>query len=300
MFSSGGKAIPLVIKGMNNTTEDVVNGNLEATFMRGYKPFQPEGNYQGPVSIVGAGPSLSWTYKDIVGDVIACNSAHDFLISKGIIPKYAMIWDSHPIMGGVIDKPHKDVKYLIASRCHPSVFEKFKDSDVTVWHALGSEEVEKFLVKYNRMEPMIAGGSAAVTRSMYLAACLGYFKEQHLFGVDSCHSEGKTHVAGSISKTDEMPIRVCGKWFKIAPWMALQAGDFKIIGPGMKSQGIRIVVHGTGLIPYTATFMGIETPDIKLSFYEKHIRRPIHSVLALWALIQSSDHQLLGGANAGI
>lgn len=297
---ASGKAVPLVIKGVNNTTEEVVNGNLDATFLRGYKPLLPVLEDRGPVSIVGAGPSLSWTYKDLIGDVLACNSAHDFLIGKGIIPEYTMIWDSHPIMGGVIDKPHKDVKYLIASRCHQSVFEKFKDFDVSVWHALGAEEVEKYLVKYQRNEPMIAGGSAAVTRGMFVAATMGYFKEQHLFGVDSCYAEGASHVAGTISKNDEMKIRVCGKWFSVAPWMALQAGDFKVIAPIMQSKGARIVVHGTGLIPYTATFLNVETPDIKLSVYEKYLRRPVHSLLALYEVLRNTQPPLHGGFYAGV
>lgn len=296
-----GHVKPLVIGGFNNTTADVVTANLEATFARGYKPFVEVKEYRGPVSIVGAGPSLSWTYKDLVGDVIACNSAHDFLIEKGIVPKYAMLWDAHPTIARVIKRPHPDVKYLIASRCHPSLFEQFKDFDVTVWHALGGDDLEKFLVKHQRMEPMIAGGSSGVTRCTFLAGVMGYMKEMHLFGIDSCYAQGQSHIFGkSVGIPHEtIQLRVCGKWFTLAPWMALQAGDFKVIAPVLKANGVRLVVHGTGLIPYCATFLDCETPDYPVSWYERKVRRQIHSVLALFDLLRTSP-QLLGGSNARV
>ncbi len=286
---------------MVNTAEDIVHQNLEATFARGYTPFQAsvEKKIETPVSIVGAGSSLSITYKDIVGDVMTCNSAHDFLIGKGIIPKYAMIWDANPIMGGMIKAPHKDVTYLIASRCHPSVFEILKDYKVLVWHALGGENVESYLIKRQLNEPMIAGGSSGVTRAMYLAASMGYAKGMHLFGVCDAGDGKTTHVMGSLATQKFIDIRVCGKWWKLAPWMAMQAADFKTLAPIMKANGINLIVHGKGFFPYCSTFLGVETPDIQINWYERNIRRPIHSVLALHAFLRSNI-QLLGGSHAGI
>lgn len=284
---------------MLNTAEDIVHQNLEATFARGYTPFvAAQKQTEKPVSIVGAGSSLASTYKDIVGDVIACNSAQDFLIGKDIIPKYTMLWDANPILGRVITRPHKDVHYLVASRCHPSVFEKLKDCNVTVWHALGGENVEKYLIERNRNEPMIAGGSSGVTRALFLAGSMGYTKEMHLFGVCDASDGKTTHIMGSVAKQTFIDLRCCGKWWKVAPWMAMQAADFKILAPLMRGNGVRLVVHGQGFLPYTATFLGIETPDIKIGFYEKNIRRPIHSVLALYDSLRSTP--LHGGSYAGI
>ena len=281
-----------------NTGEDVVAGNIKATFERGYKAFAvPKFMHQGPVSIVGAGSSLSTTYKDLVGDVMACNSAHDFLIGKGIIPKYTMLWDAHPIISKVIDKPHKDVKYLIASRCHPSVFEKFKGFNVEVWHAMGGENIEQYLIERNLNEPMIAGGSSGVTRALFLAGVLGYNHDMHIFGACDANDGVTTHVGGSLVKQNMMDIRVCGKWWKLAPWMAMQAADFKTLVPILKAHGVRVIVHGKGFLPYTATFIeGVETPDIKVSLYE-HARRAVHHAILAFLDMKKSP-QLLGGSNA--
>ena len=284
---------------MVNTAEDIVHQNLEATFARGYTPFVAvEEKQEKPVSIVGAGSSLANTYKDIVGDIMTCNSAHDFLIGKGIIPKYAMIWDANPIMGEMIKTPHKDVHYLIASRCHPSVFEKLNGYRVSVWHALGGENVENYLIKRQLNEPMIAGGSSGVTRGLYLAGTLGY-QTMHLFGVCDDGDGKTTHVSGSLVTQKFIDIRVCGKWWKLAPWMAMQAADFKKLAPIMQANGVRLVVHGKGFFPYCATFLGIETPDIRVSWYEQNIKRPVHSVLALYSYLRSANPQLLGGNHAG-
>ena len=296
----GGQPVPVSFRGVANTPDDSVDKNLVATFARGYKSFThlQDSAKGGTVSIVGSGPSLARTYKDLVGDVMACNSAHDFLIEHGVIPKYAMIWDAHPIIAKFLTKPHKGVKYLIASRCDPSVFAALEGYDVTVWHALGGgESLENLLIEHNRMEAMIGGGSAGVTRGMYVLGAMGY-TDMHLFGVDCCYDEGETHVTGSVIDQQKLRLRVCGKWFLLAPWMAMQAGDFKTLIPGMQKRCARIVVHGTGLIPYIATFLNCETPDVKVSIFEK-ARRELHALILLFRDIKNSP-QLLGGSNAGI
>jgi uncharacterized Rossmann fold enzyme len=250
----------------HNTEESVRNDNIRATFERGYVRFNElmDTAKGKTVSIVGAGPSLSRTYKDIVGDVIACNSAHDFLIGKGIVPKYALYWDANPIIAKMALKPHPDVTYLVASRCHPDLFKALAGHRVVVFHALGGEPVEQFLAAHNRMEPMVGGGSAGVTRGTHLAGAIGY-KDMHLFGVDSSYEEGSTHVGGSVIDQKKMRLRVCGKWFVVAPWMALQVVDFKMLAPSLKTMGVSLTVHGTGMFPYTASFMeGVATPDIKI------------------------------------
>ena len=128
---------------------------------------------------------------------------------------------------------------------------------------------------------------------------MGYKKEMHLFGIDSCYADDEsTHVGGSIVEQQLVKIRVCGRWFTVAPWMAMQASDFKAIAPLFSHNGIRLIVHGTGLIPYIATFFGLETPDMRVTLLEK-LRRLSHSLYLLYIELRSSP-QLLGGSYAGI
>lgn len=278
-----------------NATREMIASNIEATLKRGFQLLKEESK-TGIVSVVGSGPSLAWTYKDLKGDVLACNGAHDYLVSQGITPKYAMLWDANTVMAGMIT-PHKGVTYLIASRCHPSVFEKLRGYDVLVWHALGDDELLPLLQKYSRSTLIIAGGSSSVLRGTHVAATMGY-KEQHLFGVDSCYSGDETHIAGSLVPQVKLHIRCCARWFWVAPWMIKQGDEFKIIAPMMKDHGIKVVVHGDGLVPYLATFLNCETPDLKVGWMEKRLR-PLHSVRALYDLLRHSP-TTLEPSNAGI
>jgi hypothetical protein len=208
-----------------------------------------------------------------------------------------MLWDANPIMVDVIKKPHPDVQYLVASRCHPGVFDKLKGYNVLVWHALGGEDVEKYLIERKLHEPMLAGGSSGATRALFLAGAMGYTTEMHLFGVCDAGDGKTTHVMGSLAKQNFIDIRVCGKWWKLAPWMAMQAADFKVLSPILKSLGIKLFVHGKGFLPYTATFLGVETPDIKVSLYEK-MRRELHALILLYLEFRNTPNYI-GGFNAG-
>lgn len=263
----------LIFDGIVNVGSGVVHANVIATIQRGYRGFAELMNTgKGAASIVGSGPSLAWTYQDIVGDVIAVNGAHDFLIGKGIIPKYAMFWDAHPVTVGHARHPHKDVTYLVASRCAPSVFKALEGFNVVVFHAYSNDDLEKILIKYRVNEPMVAGGSAGVTRADFLAGFMGY-GERHWFGIDGCYEGEESHAGGGHDTGTRLKLKVYGKEFSTANWMALQAGDLKALWPDLKWGGVKLSIHGTGMIPYVASFMGIKTPDIKVSLRERLWRK---------------------------
>ena len=264
----------LVINGIANVGDNVVGSNVLATIARGYVRFNEfENCASGAASIVGSGPSLAWTYQDIVGDVIAVNSAHDFLISKGIIPKYAMYWDAHPVAVKFAQHPHKDVIYLVSSRCDPAMFEALEGYKVVVFHAMAADDLEQILASNKIMEPMIAGGSAGVTRADFLAGFMGY-TERHWFGIDGCYQKGESHADKGTDTGTRITLKVYGKEFETSMWMAIQAGDLKALWPDLKWGGVKLYIHGTGMIPYVATFLkGIVTPDMRVSLTEKLWRK---------------------------
>lgn len=249
--------VPLVLSMEVCEIPENVTRNLRETFATQYEPLNAYlGSQTGIVSVCGSGPSFAFTYKDIEGDVMACNGAHRFLLEKGIVPKYTVFFDAAEVMAEFA-VPHPDVTYLIASRCHRKVFDRLKDCKVVVWHIKGDEGTDTLLEEYGRMEPMIHGGTAAVTRSMFLAACLGY-TEIHLHGADSSHHGNETHLRKSLVPEKDIMIFVNHRWFKTSPWMAAQVEDLKILAPQMKELGCKLVVHGFGLLPYVAGIIGLE------------------------------------------
>ena len=277
----------LVIGGIANVDDAAVEANVLATLARGYVRFNEyQGIASGAASIVGSGPSLAWTYQDIVGDVIAVNGAHDFLIGRGIVPKYAMFWDAHPVAVGHARHPHKDVTYLIASRCDPAMFEALKGYTVVVFHAHAADDLQRVLEENSVLEPMVAGGSAGVTRADFLAGFMGY-TERHWFGIDGCYQGGESHAGGGADTGTRLKLKVYGKEFDTSMWMALQSGDLKALWPDLKWGGVKLYIHGTGMIPYVATFLhGIKTPDMRVSIKERLWRRLELCRMLLWRFEQ--------------
>ena len=254
--------LPLKIhSSMANTTEHI-DGNIETNLGRGYIPLNTLlGTKRGAVAIVGSGPSLKGNWqqlKKFKGDILACNAACQFLLERGITSTYMMCFDADPLMLEFIT-PHKEIKFLLASRCPTKAFEMLEGCNVVMWHAAGDEHIESLLEKHKRMEPMVTGGSAAVTRAMHLVHAIGY-KNIHLWGADSSFNGDDTHIRKSTTMERHMPIMCNKRTFMCAPWMAQQAEDFKVLAPSMMSHlGVNLHVHGDGLIPHIAIALGCRT-----------------------------------------
>lgn len=241
-----------------NTDEDIAR-NIESALQRGLRGYMEiAGSQRGTVHIVGSGPSLKKTWKRIKGDIIACNASFQFLLERGVTAKYMMCFDADPLMLEFIT-PVNGVTYLIGSRCPPKAFDLLKDCDVVCWHAAGDKHIEEILQKHGRFgDPMIPGGSAAVTRAMLIAQSLGY-TDIHLWGADSSFNEDDTHIRKSTTVEKRMFVSVGGRTFETAPWMTQQVKDFKILAPPMRDMyGLTITVHGDGLIPQVAASMGFK------------------------------------------
>lgn len=233
-----------------------IERNIRLTMASEYKSYmlllRPE--HERVLSIAGFGPSLKDTWERLTGDIWACNGAHNWLIERGVIPKYAMFWDAAEVVSSFVT-PHPDVTYIVASRCHRSVFEALEGHKVFVFHAAGDKNIEAMLEEFKRYEPMCAHGSAAVTTSMLVASNLGY-RNMRIFGADSSYTGEYTHAKESLVQEQLLEIWMNGRRFQSTSWLAGQVEDFKIIGPALAQQGIDIEFHGDGLLQECARING--------------------------------------------
>ena len=252
-----------------NTVEDI-SSNVELNLKRDYIPFNELiGKSQGAVAIVGSGPSLKENWRGLKrfkGDILACNAAAQFLLERGVVPKYMMCFDADPLMLEFVT-PHPEITYLLASRCPPKAFDMLEGCRIVCWHAAGDERISELLTKHGKAEPMVVGGRAAVTRAMILVLPMGY-TSVHLWGADSSFLNGHTHIRHSTTEERRMAILLNKRTFSTAPWMCSQAEDFKALAPKFSQlHGIEYIVHGDGLIPHLAMTMGFETDlEPKLKF----------------------------------
>ena len=247
-----------------NTVEDI-DSNVESAISRGLMSVKEIlGTQRGAASVVGSGPSLKDNWRKLARlhkrgvKIIACNAAFQFLLERGIKADYFFCFDADPLMLEFMT-PVDGVKYLMASRCPPRAFDLIEGEDVYLWHTMGDTNIEAILQKHNLMEPMINGGSAAVVRAMVMAQALGFTKV-HIWGGDSSFKNGNTHIRKSTTDERNMFVMVNKRAFEIAPWMARQVEDFKILAPSLQAhQGVKIIVHGDSLLSHVAKTMGIET-----------------------------------------
>lgn len=253
--------LPLRIhSALANTVEDI-SANIESALARRLTPFNELiGSRSGRVAIVGSGPSLHDTWQRLRafdGEIIACNAACQFLLERGIVPQYHFCFDADPLMLEFIT-PHEDITYLFASRCPPKAFDMLQRCKVVCWHAAGDDRIREILEAQGRMEPMIIGGSAAVTRAMIMGLSMG-FTDVHIFGGDSSFKAGETHIRQSTTKERRMAIMCNGRVFETAPWMTQQVEDFKKLAPVMMQKGASFRLYGDGLMQHVARALGCKT-----------------------------------------
>ena len=247
--------LPLLLSMECCASQQEMNGNVEATVNRGYTRLNEYLDaFPGVVSICGSGPSLADTYQDMQGDVFAINNALKFLLEHGVVPKFAMFWDAAECVEQFAI-PHPEITYLVGARCHPKVFERLRDCKIIVWHAGGDHNIKEFLEARQINEPMVNGGSAGVTRALYLAYAIGK-REFHLYGADSSYSDdGKTHVNESLVPEKDFQVWIGNhdgnKPFRTTPEWCAQIEEYKSIYPMFKlAIGVNIEVHGTGMLPH--------------------------------------------------
>ena len=242
-----------------NTVEDI-DRNIEFALQKrdGFTRYQDLiGTQSGAVSIVGSGPSLKKNWKklrDSGTDILACNAAFQFLLERGVVPKWMFCFDADPLIYEFFTK-HPDVTYLIASRVPPKTWELLEGCNVVMWHAGGDKHIENLLDRHQLVAPMITGGSAAVTRAIHLVQPLGY-TDIHLWGADSSFEQSDTHIRQSTTVEKRVHINVNKRDFETSLWMAQQVEDFKTMVPMFTNfYGIPITVHGDGMLSHVARTM---------------------------------------------
>jgi uncharacterized Rossmann fold enzyme len=243
-------SLPLKITGKCVAEDETLFANMDAAIARGYpqiKEAQPAKT--GAILLVASAPSVKGQLELIKkmkaagSPIVAIKGAHDWLIDNGVIPDYALAIDpqEHRI---AFYKPQPTVHYMIASQCHPAMFDNLNGYQVTLWHPY---------VKKGQDRPkncmLIGGGTTSGLRAISLFYVLGY-RQFELFGFDSCNDGELLRVNGEGLKEGDKLIEVKidpqGETFYCNTAMALQAEHFQTYYdylPDATFNG-----HGRGLI----------------------------------------------------
>ena len=218
-----------------------------------------------PIALIGGGPSLKDHLEELrnfSGPTVACGSTHDFLVENGIIPTYSVICDPDPITANYLSKPRDNIQYLLATQCHPLVFEKLKGFAIWLWHCYNDDEKG-----YNEIDPdfklhgAVGGGCTVGLRAINIAIMMGY-KDIHFYGYDSSVRVNDSHHAYDFSTKDEQ----LGQMYEVklaetdecfytcAGYHLAQARQF-VDFYGMYKDVFNPTFHGDGLLPATMRAM---------------------------------------------
>jgi uncharacterized Rossmann fold enzyme len=224
-------SVPLKIIGKCVAQDETLFAHMEAAIARGLPQVkQAEPIKTGSVILVASAPSVRGQVELIKkmqaagSPIVAIKGAHDWLIAQGVIPDYALAIDpqEHRI---AFYKPHKAVHYMIASQCHPAMFDNLAGYQVTIWHPY---------IKKGQNRPknsmLIGGGTTSGLRAISLFYVLGY-RQFELFGFDSCNTGEMLRVNGERLKDGDELVDVQidpeGETFHCNTAMALQAEHFQ-------------------------------------------------------------------------
>ena len=259
---SGWTAIPH-LDGMN-VSEDYAYGNIEINSNRDLPWFTGHPPREQVAVLVCGGPSMKANIEAIRkhkrrgAKIVTVNNALRYLAERGIKPHAHVMLDAREENVAFVQDAPKDVRYFLASQVHPCVFDALSGHDVVLWHngmhdgSRMMEIVKPWFDDGPNQRPVcfIPGGGTVGLRALSLLWLSGY-REVHVYGMDSSYAGDKHHAYaqslndGEITKT----VILGSKQFQATVWMIRQANEFQTAYKELTKDGMKITVHGRGLIP---------------------------------------------------
>jgi uncharacterized Rossmann fold enzyme len=257
-----------------NTPDDVLRKQVLQNSRRPLKWVYTVPEHDGHAVIVGGGPSIQdymgsirWR-KSLGQKVFALNNAAKHLHEAEIVPDYQVMIDARP---GNVKYVGYAKKYLLASQCHPLVFEAAPEEHTMLWHPV----IEGVLDAQNPLpmglvqqsHTLIGGGTTVGLSAMCLAYTMGY-RKLHLYGYDSSHRGESGHAYPQPDNSSEVMCRVTsfGKVYHSTLTMAKQAELFPTVANNLIERGCIITMDGDGLLP--DAFRHLWAPAVQLEEYE--------------------------------
>lgn len=235
------------IKVLNMTPEfhEIGYDNIKQNLVKTTKRVEPAAEVrEDKVAIVGYGPSLKETWKMVANYdvIITMSGAHDFLIQRGIMPTYHIDCDPRPHKAEFTKNAKKEVKYLMASSCHPDAIDQLMDYDLTLWNLETTKECP--LPEGERFFP---GMGCIGLQSLLIARHVLGYRNMVLFGMDCSFKDNKTHASyhpRSQEQGDRIRIGI-GEYAK-----EKTAKDYKIF-----STSVMLVVYAKEMYLWMSTVL---------------------------------------------
>lgn len=227
--------------------------HVRLALQRGLRDFDDVPIWQ--VTILANGPSLRECPADVFrGPTAAVNGALRWCLDQGHAPAYWACCDPQEHVKDFIpDDAPKSTTYLIASKCHPAVFDRALSLglDVRLWHIRDCD-----LVRERR--PVRVASTVTLTL-LSLFRNVGY-RHFEVYGWDACYQGDRHHAIEQIAPDPASNVTIAvgpridqegaiipgtGREFSTTHSWALEARDAVI---QLHHADYSVTIHGDGLI----------------------------------------------------
>lgn len=244
-----------------NYSPEKLEENILQASRRNILWFEPGDYAKGrELMIVGGGPSLKDYLEEIREKqargawIMSLNGAYEYLQENEIISDCMMMLDARPVNTKFVKNPNGKTLFMIASQCHPDIFEALKEKVVVLWHSdaqqFPNQKVQKIAeLKGLRGAQAVAGGQTVGARALILAFLMG-FRKMYLYGFDSSYTDGHHHPYEQKQNDTEATIEleVGSKKYITTPLFARQVYTIQQQRNVLKRQGAEIILRSDGFI----------------------------------------------------
>ncbi len=229
---------------------EVLQGHVDAAAALGRDFPSPR------LDIIANGPSAWEAPVRDLKSVMVLNGALGLCLGYGRVPEYFAACDPQAHVADFLDlQAPLETTYLLASQCHPRVFDRLRLHDFRVFH------LDDGAVLPPGASPWRHGSS--ITLTVLLNAWRLGFSDLHIWGWDCCAIDGQHHSHGSALPTG-MALRTLEhrtepggptlRTFTTTNTWAYEAQQAVFAVDEMRRFGCSVTVYGDGLVRHTLDF----------------------------------------------
>lgn len=190
--------------------------------------------------VIANGPSALLAPLD--GPTIALNGSLGMMLRRGVAPTFWAACDPQELVTEFLDVMPADTIYLVATKCHPKVFERLAHRQVCRWHldeGVGPRG--------------IAHSTTITLTSMNLMRACGW-RRFEVWGWDGCYLGGKHHANETHNVPDGIDCHIGGRVFRSTPAWACEAEE---AGQLLQSADYEWTIKGDGMIAAYVDALGL-------------------------------------------
>lgn len=192
--------------------------------------------WQGALNVIAAGPSARKAPMD--GKTLALNGALRLFTNAHRAPTYWAACDAQEAVADFLTDAPQSITYLVASKCHPAVFERLQGRNVILWHVFDKATYRLFA------DRAPVGGACSITICAFeVMARLGW-RRFETWGWDGCYMDGHAHAVAQANGGEDRTVRNGAMSFQTTTTWMNEAQD---ASNALNGFPFPIHVHGGGM-----------------------------------------------------